>query len=71
MRLAGRGRVGEEKGSNAGSKEGAGRLTPATGGTEDLWLLGEESRLGVSSAMLVDVLEEGVLGTGEKRWRER
>lgn len=36
MRLAGRGRVGEEKGSKAGSNEGAGRLTPATGGTDDL-----------------------------------
>ncbi len=36
MRLAGRGRVGEEKGSKAGSNEGAGRLTPATAGTEVL-----------------------------------
>ena len=67
MRLAGRGKVGEEKGSKAGSKEGAGRLTPATGGTEDLWLLGEESRLGISSAILVQVLDEGVLGMVEKR----
>lgn len=33
-RLIGRGRAGEEvKGSNAGSKVGAGRLTPATGET--------------------------------------
>lgn len=56
MRLAGRGSVGEGKGSKAGSNEGAGRFTPATGGTEDLWLLGEESRLGVSNAMLAGVL---------------
>lgn len=29
MRLAGRGNVGEGKGSKAGSSEGAGRFTPA------------------------------------------
>ena len=30
MRLVGRGNVGEGKGSKAGRREGAGRLTPAT-----------------------------------------
>lgn len=71
MRLAGRGRVGEAKGSKAGSNEGAGRLTPATAGTEDLWLLGEDSRLGVSSPMVTNVLDERVLEVVEKRLRER
>lgn len=52
IRLAGRGNVGEGKGSKAGSREGAGRLTPATGGIEDLWLVGDESTLGVSYDML-------------------
>ncbi|KAL8728784.1 MAG: hypothetical protein Q9166_005162 [cf. Caloplaca sp. 2 TL-2023] len=56
MRLAGRGSVGEGKGSKAGSREGAGRLTPATGGTEDLWLLEEESTPVVSNAMLAEML---------------
>lgn len=42
-RLAGRGRHGEdENGSNAGSNEGAGRFTPATGDTGNRILLGEE-----------------------------
>lgn len=55
MRLAGRGRVGEAKGSKAGSNEGAGRFTPAAWDVEDLWLGGEESMLGVSYAMLACV----------------
>lgn len=44
--LSGRGKAGEEdNGSNAGSSDGAGRLTPATGGKLrwEFILLGEES----------------------------
>lgn len=47
-RLLGRGKDGEDgNGSNAGSNEGAGRFTPATGGTGSGRLLpfGEESIL--------------------------
>lgn len=51
IRLVGRGNVGEEKGSKAGRREGAGRLTPATCEEEDRWLEGEESMLGVSYAI--------------------
>jgi len=45
-RFEGRGKAGEdESGSNAGSREGAGRLTPAVVGNEGciLTLLGDES----------------------------
>lgn len=45
-RFEGRGNPGEEeKGSNAGRSDGAGRLTPAIGGNEGctLTLLGDES----------------------------
>jgi hypothetical protein len=43
--LDGRGRAGEDRGSKAGSSEGAGRLTPAVAGEDAcrLILLGEES----------------------------
>lgn len=40
----GRGKDGEDdRGSKAGKSDGAGRLTPATGETENRLLLGEES----------------------------
>ena len=43
-RFNGRGKVGEEEsGSKAGRREAAGRLTPAAGGRETSFLLGEES----------------------------
>ena len=70
MRLAGRGSVGEGKGSKAGSREGAGRLTPATGGTEDLWLVGgEESKVGISSTMwsLGSIEDDGEEDEGTSR----
>lgn len=63
MRLAGRGKVGEEKGSKAGKREGAGRLTPATCEEEDRWLEGEESMLGVSYTMPTNVC------CGEGGWK--
>jgi hypothetical protein len=48
--LEGRGKTGEEdRGSKAGSSEGAGRLTPAVGGEDAcrLILLGEESIMAI------------------------
>lgn len=59
MRLAGRGSVGEGKGSKAGSSEGAGRFTPATWEVEDPWLEKGESMLGVSYAISADVCCSG------------
>ena len=41
-RLVGRGNCGDEEGSKAGSREGAGRFTPATGETGRGTWLGEE-----------------------------
>lgn len=46
-RLAGRGNDEGDSGSNAGSSDGAGRLTPATGATGSLPLPGEEFFLSI------------------------
>lgn len=56
IRFDGLGSVGEDgKGSNAGSKEGAGRFTPATAEPGDFGPLGEESLLGVSRTILPNI----------------
>lgn len=46
--MAGRGKDEGDRGSNAGSNDGAGRLTPATGATGKLPLLGEDFFLSIA-----------------------
>lgn len=47
--FSGRGRPGDEESSNAGRRVGAGRLTPAVGGNDRVFiLLGEESIMTVA-----------------------
>jgi hypothetical protein len=60
-RFAGREKGGDEdNGSKAGSRQGAGRLTPAVAGSDGciLILLGDESIIKISSSSLLQSLFE-------------